>query len=328
MAQIRLLTSSDEHVSDTNPGFRKDNYRNAILEKLQWQGELGKKANVNAILRGGDFFHHKAANRTSHSTIQQAAAIHLNYGFPTYSLVGNHDMTHNDIDSVFENQPLGVLFTTKVFERLSNQVIRNGSTSVSLVGFDYDPEFDFELFQKAVRKDQDTDYTVAFIHALASYAPSERMSDIFKEPVLDYRDLVYPGCPDVYVFGHYHKDQGIQEHMGVKFINVGSVSRGSLTFDNLERKPKSSLISVTDQGISCEEVELPSKDASEIFDLDLKRKIVQERKSIDEFIMKLKADMNKTSAVDIAGEIKKMPEDIQSLALSIIEAAEAGVDNE
>jgi hypothetical protein len=237
-------------------------------------------------------------------------------------------MTHNDIDSVFENQPLGVLFTTKVFERLSNQVIRNGSTSVSLVGFDYDPEFDFELFQKAVRKDQDTDYTVAFIHALASYAPSERMSDIFKEPVLDYRDLVYPGCPDVYVFGHYHKDQGIQEHMGVKFINVGSVSRGSLTFDNLERKPKSSLISVTDQGISCEEVELPSKDASEIFDLDLKRKIVQERKSIDEFIMKLKADMNKTSAVDIAGEIKKMPEDIQSLALSIIEAAEAGVDNE
>jgi DNA repair exonuclease SbcCD nuclease subunit len=328
MSKIRLITSSDEHLADQNPGFRKDDYRGAILSKLAYQGDMAKRFEADALIRGGDFFHNKAANRTTHNTIQQAARIHRSYGFPTYALAGNHDMSNNDPESIYAQQPLGVLFSTGVFNELDDVVIEKGSLRVRIVGVPYTVDLNVDQLQQKVSKKKDDEYVIAVVHALAAMAPDARTSEFFNETIFDYRDLVFPGSPDAYVFGHYHKDQGIVDHMGVKFVNLGSISRGALTFENLERKPKIGMFSIDSSGLSVEEHVLPCADPSDIFDLEKKNKIVQEKKDIQEFIDRLRDDSTSKSTSDIRTTLASFPDDVKIKAMEILEAAEAGVMDE
>jgi len=327
MSEIRFLTSSDEHVADISPGYRKDNYRDSILTKLEWQGHLAKKYNSTAILRGGDLFHVKPANKTTMRTVAEVGRIHHSYHCPTYLVPGNHDITHNDVTSI-PGQPLGVLFATKSIQNLRDSTFESGSMKVRVVGVEYTVDMNDGALREMVTK-KDENYTIAVVHALAAMAPEEKIQSFFNEKIFDYRDLVFPGCPDAYIFGHYHKDQGIVDHMGVKFVNLGAVSRGALTFENLERKPKVSLIKVNSSGISIEEVNIPCADASEIFDLDKKSRIDRQRKNLTEFTEMLKISHSVTDKNDIShfrSELNKFPDDIKSLANDILHLAESGVN--
>jgi DNA repair exonuclease SbcCD nuclease subunit len=323
MSQIRFITSTDEHIADLAPGFRKDDYRASILKKLEWQGTFAKQSHADAVLRGGDLFHVKAANKTTHTTMQMVASLHRSYSCPTYSLAGNHDMSNNERESVYRQQPLGVLYKTGVIYPLEEEIFVSGSMRVRVIGLDYTTDLDVGLLQEKCRKKNDDEYLVAVVHALASMAPPERLQSFFNENILDYRDCIFPGGPDVYVFGHYHKDQGVQEHMGVHFVNVGAVSRGALTFENLERKPKVSSITFNSQGISVEEVVIPHEDAKQIFDLDLKKRLDMERKELSEFVSLLRRDTT-VSYDDKRQELDQFPDDLRSLALTILESAESG----
>lgn len=330
MSEIRFITSSDEHLSDINPGFRKDAYRDAILSKLEWQGELASKMNSNAVLRGGDLFHIKAANKTTMSTLAATAGIHYRYPCPTYSVSGNHDMSQNDPSSI-PRQPLGVLFESGAMRRLEDERFESGSMRVRVVGVEYTTDLYDEGLRDLVKKKNDEDtYTIAIVHALAAFAPEEKIQSFFNEKIFDYRDLVFDGCPDVYVFGHYHKDQGIREHLGVKFVNLGAVSRGALVFENLDRIPKVSSIVLNSQGISIEEHEIPSGDASAIFDIDRKKQIEKEKRSMDSFLRTL-AQTNHIGMNDVKSKLeliknnKEYSEDLRNLLVETIENAESGV---
>lgn len=325
MSEIRFLTSTDEHLADLAPGFRKDNYRDAILEKLEWQGQQAARFQANAVLRGGDFFHVKAANKTTMRTMALSARIHRKYSCPTFALKGNHDMSNNDPESIAQ-QPLGVLLNSGVFDPLQEQIFESGSMKVRVIGVDYTTDIAVDGLHDMVRKKDET-YTVAVVHALAAMAPEERLSSFFNEKIFDYRDLIFEGCPDVYVFGHYHKDQGVVDHMGVKFVNLGAVSRGALTFENMERRPKVSLIKCDSRGVHVDVMEIPSADASQIFDLELKKRLDNERKSLNDFISQFRANAEMVSDDSMAGrkaELLKFPDDLRNLALATLEAAEAG----
>ena len=327
MSEVRLVSSSDEHLADLAPGFRKDDYRGAILSKLEWQGNFAERFLANAFLRGGDFFHVKAANKTTMRTVAKAARLHRRYSCPTFAMAGNHDMTNNDPTTV-SGQPLGVMLESHVFNLLKDQTFEDGSMKVRVVGVEYTTDLDVDGMQALVKK-KDENYTVAFVHALAAMAPEEKIQNFFHERIFDYRDLVFEGCPDVYIFGHYHKDQGIVDHLGVKFVNLGAISRGALTFENLERKPKIASLKFNSQGISVEEHIVPHADAASVFDLDLKKKLESERRSLNEFISQLRSNAAMASDDGLESrkkELDKFPEDVRKLALELLEAAEAGVD--
>ena len=327
MSEIRLITSSDEHLADLAPGFRKDDYRASILQKLEWQGDMAKKFKANALLRGGDFFHVKAANKTTYATSTAAADIHRRYPCPTYAIPGNHDMSYNDPSSV-PRQPLGLLLKSGVFRPMNDVSFEEGSMKVRVVGVEYTTDLDVQGLHDLVRKRPGDTYTVAFVHALAAMAPEEKIQSFFHEKIFDYRDLVFDGCPDVYVFGHYHKDQGIVDHLGTKFVNLGAISRGALTFENLERQPKVSLIKANSQGIFVEEHIVPHEDAAKVFDLERKKKLDQERKSLDGFIAQFRASASMPEAESIEARkamLSQFPDDLRNLVLDTLEAAESGV---
>jgi predicted phosphodiesterase len=333
MPELRFITSSDEHCADLNIGFRKDNYKEAIFSKLIWQGEILQKFNANAMLRGGDFWHVKAANKTTMSSLVRAIEIHNKYPCPTHAIAGNHDMSNNDLESI-DRQPLGVMLRSGVFKDMNN-VFEDGSMRVRVIGIDYTTDLAEDGLCELVKKrDNMSNYTIAFVHALAEMQPSDKIQSFFRERVFDYRDLVFEGCPDVYVFGHYHKDQGIKEHLGVKFVNLGAIARGALTFENLERKPKISLIRCNSQGISIEECIVPHAGASQVFDLERKKKLDLVRQGMDEFITKLRSNSTKSTGDAIHDRIALFqkstdyPSDIKNLLTEVMEAAEAGLVEE
>jgi DNA repair exonuclease SbcCD nuclease subunit len=332
MSEIKFISSSDEHLSDLAPGFRKDDYRSTILSKLDWQGQLARKFKADGFLRAGDLFHVKAANKTTMSTLAQVSAIHKQYPCPTYIIPGNHDLSHNDLETV-PRQPLGVILESGVCYPLVSEIFLAGSLKVRVIGVGYTVDLDYDGLRELTQKKEDDCYTIAVIHALAAYAPEERIQSFFCERIFDYRDLVFQGCPDVYIFGHYHKDQGITEHCGVKFVNLGAVSRGALSFENVERKPKVGLITCNSQGVSVESHEIPCQDASVIFDFEKKKQLDKERKDLNEFISKLYSDLALSQDGGISEKINKLqnsdyPVDLKNLVLNTLELAEAGVDSE
>jgi predicted phosphodiesterase len=325
MPEFRLVTSSDEHLADLSPGYRKDDYRAAILSKLEWQGEFAQRFNANIFLRGGDFFHTKAANKTTMRTMAMAARVQRHFPCPTYVVAGNHDMSNNDPASL-PGQPLGVLLESHVFQLLRDETFESGSMKIRVVGVEYTTDLDVDGLHDIVRK-KDENYTIALVHALAAMAPTEKIQNLFNnERVFDYRDLVFDGCPDVYVFGHYHKDQGITDHLGVKFVNLGAISRGALTFENLERKPKIASIKINPQGVSIEEHVVPHVDAAHVFDLERKEKLESLRHHMDEFISQLRTNDALVSDDTIEArkkELSRFPQDVQNLALEVLETAES-----
>jgi hypothetical protein len=235
-------------------------------------------------------------------------------------------MTHND-PSTLVRQPLGVMLKSGIFRPMQDQVFESGSMSVRVIGVEYTTDLDVDGLHELVKKRGTHTYTIAFVHALAAMAPEEKIQSFFNERIFDYRDLIFKGCPDVLIFAHYHKYQSIVEHMGVKFVNLGAISRGALTFENLDRKPRISSIVCNSQGISIEEHIVPHVDAAQVFDLELKKRRDQEKRSMDEFITKLKYDTNLTTENDLEARkraLSKVPEEIRDFAMEILEAAEAG----
>jgi hypothetical protein len=238
-------------------------------------------------------------------------------------------MVYNDIETI-ERQPIGVLFKTRIFKPLQDEVFVSGTLKVRVIGVPYVSDISIEQLREKVKKTPDDVYTVAVVHALSALAPEEKIQRFFNEPILDYRDLVFEGCPDVFVFGHYHKDQGIEDLHNVKFVNLGAISRGALTFENLERKPKISTLVFNSQGISVEEHIIPHLDPSEVFDLERKAKIDKELKDLDDFMKSLRQDSVLASSKTPKDWLDSLDwsqygEDLRSTAFEILEAAEAGV---
>lgn len=329
MSEIRFITSSDEHLADLNVGSRKDDYRNAILRKLEWQGQFARQFDADAVLRGGDFFHVRAANKTTMATLSETARLHREYPCRTYALAGNHDMCYGDPDTI-NRQPLGVMIRSRVFWPLQDERFIHGSMRVRVIGVEYTPDLDYDGLFNLIKKNDGDTYTIAVLHTLAAYAPDQKKEVFFGEKIFDYRDLIFEGCPDVYVFGHYHKDQGIQEHLGVKFVNLGAIARGSLTFENLTRMPKVSSIICNSQGISIEEHIVPHEDASRVFDLERKQQLEKEKRSFDSFLEKLKSNTVISEDGGVKDYLSKFKEsdysmDLKRMVSETLEAAEIGV---
>src|SRR5687768_16400319 len=106
----KVLIIGDLHLSDKSPSSCTESYNDDLFE-LMWQTvELAHENKYSAVIQAGDFFHIKTPNRTSHKTVQKAIDLISDYPCPFYIVPGNHDMANDNFNSLFETQPLGVLF--------------------------------------------------------------------------------------------------------------------------------------------------------------------------------------------------------------------------
>lgn len=284
MSEISFVIRTDAHVTAHAPASRIDNYLESCLDKLAQIGELAKEVQAAAVLDNGDFFHLKEGSRNPHSMMVSVVETHQAYPCPTYVNPGNHDFPYGQVSYV-DKQPLGLLFATGVFKRMSDVTFTEGDLKVRVVGFPYKVTFTHEEFDL---ERGDEDILIVCAHTYATPTGGETFG---QEVALSYKELAKTS-PDVFVFGHLHKDQGIQEVNGKPIFNLGSMTRGSLVEDNLSRIPRVGILSVTKED-GCVKVttrahELKVAPASEIFDLQKRDELILETQKMTDYLDQLK----------------------------------------
>ena len=348
---ITFLWRSDCHLADLPPQSRTDNWANTILGKLIEMGGIARSVNAHAVLDGGDFFHVKSPVRNTHELVQRAAGVHATYPCPTFATIGNHDLKYGNQEYLHES-PLEVLFSTGVFGRLyddfevyfgssqknspevgaypydragegwvngRNPFPRKLEPIVRVVGIQYHGNrYDLNRFTTLVKGEED--FLVAVVHCCAS---PEGGTLFEKEDVLRYADLANM-APDVWLFAHYHIDQGVQKVGDKVFVNVGSVSRGALVQDNLERIPCCVSINFTKEGVTTTQHPLTVKPSEEVFDLVGRARAEGREMAIESFVESLKETLmgeRTTTAAEEVGEMKDIPDEVRERTIFYLEQA-------
>jgi len=271
-----LLTVGDVHLADRTPASRKDDYKAETFNELRMIARVAAKQNASAVLFTGDIFHEKSAKMNSHSLVREAMSVFSSFPCPCYSIVGNHDISYNRMETL-EKQPLGVLFESGALKRLTREQIGE----FEVVGVDFDENVTYETLKPKKTDPERKLVTVCHVYA----EPTER--DLFGEPIYGYDKISENTDVDVYVFGHYHHDQGIVKIGDKSFVNIGALSRGSLNKENLDRDVKIGKISITNGKVICEEINLPVKSGVEIFDVEKKKSIEEKENEIEQFVSSL-----------------------------------------
>jgi len=318
---INLVWRTDVHLSDRAPSSRTDDWADAVFDKLGQVRDLAREVNAAAIIDGGDFFHIKSPGRNSHALVNRTAEHHSTYPCPVYCTPGNHDAVYGDY-SFLPQQPLGVLFSTGVFKRLYDEheaVFEEfHGVKVRVVGIPYHgTSYDMERFTSIEKGDEDVLICVA--HVLASHKGGTMFEG---EDIIKYADLV-DTAPDVYLFGHWHKNQGVEEIGGKQFVNIGSLTRGSLSQDNMDRVPAAAVLRCTEQGVEIEVVPLNVRPAEEVFDVEGRARQVKRQVEMDSFVEAIRealqpAEGEQTLAEAVTG-MGDVPHEVRERALAYLE---------
>ena len=304
---IQLVWRTDVHLSDKAPSSRTDDWAATVFDKLDQVRRVAKKVGAAAILDGGDFFHIKSPGRNSHSLVHRTAEHHADYPCPVYCTPGNHDSIYGDY-SFLPQQPLGVLYASGVFRRLYDEheaVFEKDGVKVRVVGVPYHgTTYAMDRFHYIERKDED--YLICVAHVLAS----KKGGSMFEgEDIIKYEAL-RDTAPDMFLFGHWHKDQGIKKlKNGATVVNVGSLTRGSLHLDDLDRNPCIVEVELTaEEGITFTRHNVPVRPSESVFKIE---EAVREREDSDrmlEIVEKMKTVASESGGgLNLMGRVNEMP---------------------
>ncbi len=319
---MKIIWRTDVHFADQPPRNRVDDWNTTLLGKLEQVFEHARAVKASAILDGGDLFHIKSPTRNSHEMVARLTGQHRAYAdIPVLGNVGNHDVVYGDIDNL-PRAPLDVLFQSGAMLRCYNgyeHVLESEGLRVKVVGIPYHGvRYDLERFKTLKRGD--ADHLVVMAHLLASPQGGKMYEG---EDVIRYGDL--PAlCPEasLFLFGHYHKNQGVSRlSNGALVVNTGSLTRGALTEDNLDRVPVMVEITLNDFGVEAVEIPLTVSPSDKVFAVDAALTVAVQDMAMEAFVQNLKDAFRPERTVPLTDVIRGMeiPDNVREKALSYLE---------
>jgi DNA repair exonuclease SbcCD nuclease subunit len=310
----------------------------AILEHtVHLESELG----LDGVVWSGDVFHHKQPSRTSHRLVQRAIALVQQYKH-LWIVPGNHDMLNDRYDSLFESQPLGVLFQAGA-ELLSGW---ESTGEHPLYGVPWRQRWESEDIEEAFVYWHDPGprfpdrYPLSKCLVVAHaplYPPGLELPYEYypaKDEEAPLRDSAYQagrrgwssiqGSGSCY-YGHVHDRHGEWSAGSVTFCNQGAITRGSLHESELTRA-----IGVTtwspDEGFR--QVAVPHRPADEVFRLMEKRELEDAKEAIGDFLASIgAAQLEVTSVEAVLSHIRSLglPAELVRTAEEILQSVQVGV---
>lgn len=258
----KYLLMGDIHLSDRAPSSCTDSYNDDLIDLLHQTVAIAAQLQVYGVVWAGDIFHHKTPGRTSHATIMRAIEVANAYPAPLWIVPGNHDLTHDRLDSIDKTQPLGVLFASGAATLLDGWA-GDGLPlyGVPWLGEHLNPDGVRLAHAKYKYVSQATGYRLVVTHA-PLYPPGQEPPHEFVRA--EDWSAAMGGDGSVY-YGHIHEPHGIYYVDGVTYCNPGAISRGSLHEYNLTRDVACAVWD-SDNG-TFTVVPLKAKHASDVFRL-------------------------------------------------------------
>jgi DNA repair protein SbcD/Mre11 len=304
--KIKFITFTDIHISSVNPSSRKGNFEQDIYEKLEQIKAIGEKVGASFFICAGDLFNLKAPMRNPHALNSRLINLFKSFPAPIYATEGNHDLRQDSYET-FDEQPINVIYSSDALIQARNirKTINNITFRVRSIPFQEEP--DLSLIERA---NDDVDVSIFILHLYATLDGGM----LFKSRLFSYSEIAQLK-DDIFVLGHYHVDQGVEilTEFGKPqyFVNVGSITRGTLSDEDVKRQPKVSIITITKENnkITLENdiIRLKVKPVEEVFDLVVHEREKKEQKEAQEFVSKLKTDMTNIPKEDrITDEVNKL----------------------
>jgi DNA repair exonuclease SbcCD nuclease subunit len=299
-----------------------------LFDLLYQANDIAKNLNCTAIVQLGDFFHIKAPSRNSHELVRRAMIWAKEAPCPVYIVPGNHDLSNDRLESLSEGQPLGVMLAAEVVRKGHRYLYQPDHTFLPVYGIPWLQFWDAEqsVADKAVKS------------ALSSFVPKDTPQLIVthapffppgSNPAYEHYSIekfsgyVNPlGRANVQVaYGHIHDWHGEYVSNGVRFVNYGALSRGSLTESNLTREVGVTIWdSITGK---FEFIALQAKPADQVFRVQEITEVKQAQLKLDEFLLSVgQSSIEVTSTESVLAKVRelKLGKDIERIIEELLTA--------
>lgn len=238
---MRALLVGDIHLSDRPPSARRETYAAEVIAKLEQTVDIANTGGADVVIWAGDVFHIKTPSRTSHFIVQRTIQLLREYEMPVYIVIGNHDLRHDDLDTL-DSQPLGTVFASGAAAPLTGEVEvppRPGVRGMPhvLFGIPYLKNWDRDLHRYM------TEWGRSRAALMVTHAPIVPPGVSLPYETIDAaRWAEKMGRPGSVYYGHMHHCDGAyvaasSEKGDFHFCNQGALSRGSLHEGTLKREP-------------------------------------------------------------------------------------------
>jgi DNA repair exonuclease SbcCD nuclease subunit len=286
---------------------------------LSFVAKLEKVLKVDSVVWAGDIFHHKQPSRTSHATVLKLMKVAQQYD-NLWVVTGNHDITSDRLDSL-EKQPLGVLYEAGVLKELDGW-----HPSLPIFGVPWQqrwlsPGTIDEAFKEfrdhGFQSDFPNDHALVVTHA-PIYPPTVADNVLFELLNLEEVADAMGNSGSLY-YGHIHEPHYTFEVGGVKFANMGAISRGSLHEYNLARKIQVA-IWTPEHGFN--PIDIPHKPASEVFKLAEAHEKKEVKMDLDSFLAEVgSATLDISSTGSIIEHVRSMniEEPVKNTSIELLE---------
>lgn len=234
-----ILFIGDCHLKAVSPVSRKDSYPTAILNKLRYLSGVASTYKCNTFMLLGDVFDSPITSLPYLAEVINTFKYIKESGITVYTIVGNHDIKNNRMDSL-QQTALGILISTG-YVKLAPRELKLENTIFKCYNYPEHVEI----------SDNEKYYEVCVAHLYYSF---NNASDSLQED--DLKRLKY----DAMILGHLHMPCDTETIHGTVLYRPGSLSRGTSEAYNKLRTPRALLFNCSNHkacyiDVACESAE-------------------------------------------------------------------------
>lgn len=280
---MKFLYCQDTHIKGVNPANRSGNYYAEVMLKMKEIIDLSKKLKVDKVYHGGDLFD---SAKVSDNMVDDLLDMIEEAGIPWEIVWGNHDEIGHNLELSKSTSLAHIMRRSKLVKHIipeTKSIYEMGDKEPlrilsSIEGFDYYHNIEADLKETGLNSTcPEAGFKVAILHAFVTLKP-------FLPKVMHVMAKDINTNFDVVLVAHYHKQWGMKEINGTKFVNIGCIGRTDI--DEINEVPQVLLVDTNTRELKI--IDLKSaKPGEEIFDLEKVKLSKEFDEDIDNFIKSL-----------------------------------------